>query len=394
MAYRNLRKVFHMSESDYDAEYLKRYEDPHTIHVGFDVDGSPAFMVMAPELYELIIESLKLDKEIAVIQGKLPGEAIARHKDSLLIDEIVLTNDIEGVNSTRREIGEVLKDLQETDRNRRFHGIVQKYRLLQDDAIIPLSSCEDIRSVYDDLVLDEVTADDESKKPDGKLFRAGPVHVVDQAGIPIHDGTEPESKITSNLEKSLMLLHNDSIPLLARIGAFHFLFGYIHPFYDGNGRTNRFISSLMLTQGYVSIAAFGLSSAIKQEIRKYYRAYSTCEHTLNKGDITPFVIAFSEIVINALQDLRDSLAEKEKHYRQIQERLLPALPESSRPVAQEITTATLFSPYGATASEMADSLHISRQTLYKRLEPLKEEKLVQSRKVGRQVYYYYTIIDF
>ena len=318
MAYRNLRNIFHITEQDYKAEYLRRFDDPHTIHVELNVVGSPAFIVMAPELYDLIIESIKLDKEIALLQTQLPAEAIKRYKDTLLIDEIVLTNDIEGVNSTRREIGDILDDLQTNDRNGRFRGIVQKYKLLQNEGDIPLSTCEDIRAIYNGLVLDEVTAADEANAPDGKLFRAKPVHVLDQTGRAIHDGIEPESKIITYMNQSLRLLQDDSIPLLARIGAFHFLFGYIHPFYDGNGRTNRFISSMMLSKGYAPITAFGLSSAIKQEIRKYYRGYSTCEHQLNKGDLTPFVIAFSEIVVNALQDLKDSLADKQRRYQQIQ----------------------------------------------------------------------------
>ena len=54
---------------------------------------------------------------------------------------------------------------------------------------------------------------------------------------------------------------------------------------------------------------FRLSYAVKQDIEKYYRGYTVCEHPLNKGDLTPFVIAFSEIIVSAMESMRNSLRE-------------------------------------------------------------------------------------
>lgn len=45
--------------------------------------------------------------------------------DKCLIDEIVLTNEIEGVHSTRREIDDPLEMLAEKDKTGRFLGIVE-----------------------------------------------------------------------------------------------------------------------------------------------------------------------------------------------------------------------------------------------------------------------------
>lgn len=48
---------------------------------------------------------------------------------------------------------------------------------------------------------------------------------------------------------------------------------------------------------------FRLSYAVKQDIEKYYRGYTVCEHPLNKGDLTPFVIAFSEVIVSAMESM-------------------------------------------------------------------------------------------
>ena len=250
MAYRDLRKIFHGYPKTYATEYESRFNSDQSHKVGFDVSGSPAFFVMTPEIYQAAIDAAKIDKEIYQLILSLPGKAIQSYRESNLIDEIVITNEIEGVRSTRREIGDVLERLEENDKRGRFHGLVQKYQMLSREEDIAICTCADVRSIYDDLVLDEVARDNPDHVPDGTLFRKGPVSVCDATGIPIHKGMEPESKITLCLEKALDILNDTDIEPIARVSLFHFLFGYIHPFYDGNGRTNRFISSYVLSKEY------------------------------------------------------------------------------------------------------------------------------------------------
>ena len=88
-----------------------------------------------------------------------------------LIDEIVLTNKIEGVNSTRKEITEVLEKLSEKKSDRRFHGLVMKYSMLMDCASLKLDTCQDVRDIYNDLVLREVVEENPHDAPDGVIFR-------------------------------------------------------------------------------------------------------------------------------------------------------------------------------------------------------------------------------
>lgn len=86
---------------------------------------------MDSAVYELIIRAMEPDRFIDQVMGMLPRRAISQHMDRCLIDEIVLTNGIEGVHSTRREIDDALEMLAEKDKTGRFLGIVEKYHALK-----------------------------------------------------------------------------------------------------------------------------------------------------------------------------------------------------------------------------------------------------------------------
>ena len=199
---------------------------------------------------------------------------------------------------------------------------------------------------------------------------------------------EPESKIVRSLQTALDLLNNTDIEPLARISLFHFLFGYIHPFYDGNGRTNRFISSYVLSTKFEPLVGFRLSRAIKQHIQQYYKGYTVCEHPLNKGDLTPFVMAFSDIIVSAMESMRDSLSELQTLLQQGEELVERVFPdETIREVGFMLVTAALFAFEGITMKELTSTLDASRQTVYKRLAPFKERGVLVVRNAGRRTYY-------
>ena len=380
MTYLDLRKAFHDTAQDADQLYDRRFNDERTWHLKTSIAGSPAFVYMAPEIYEALLEAAQIDKDILRLEAALPQRALDSYRDSCLIDEIVLTNEIEGVHSTRREIGEVLERLKQNDRRGRFFGIVQKYALLQTRPDIALRTCADVRDVYDDLVLAEVRISDPHNVPDGTYFRTKMVHVI-------NEGIEPEARIIEEMDQALDVLNDESREPLLRIALFHFLFGYIHPFYDGNGRTNRFISSYLISRQYEPIVGLGISYAVKQEIEKYYKAFSRCEHPLNRGDITPFVIAFSEICVNAMCNLRDALTEKKSQMDMYLHRSAVLVPEPLRTLVESLITATLFTFDGVTAKELCEAERLSRQTLYKRLSELRKLGLLQEEKIGRKVFY-------
>ena len=101
----------------------------------------------------------------------------------------------------------------------------------------------------------------------------------------IHRGIYPESKIIECMEQALKVLNANEMDELFKVAVFHYLFGYIHPFYDGNGRTSRFISSYLLSKEFEPTIAYRLSYTIKENIKEYYQAFKICNDRHNKHGV-------------------------------------------------------------------------------------------------------------
>jgi Fic family protein len=384
-----LKKAFHDPNAHERELYRERFSAGSTIHLDLHMGGSPAFCVMNDDIYTLMLKLAKADKRIMALSHSLPGKALTQFSERTLIDEIVLTNGIEGVNSSRKQIGDILRNLEKRNKRQRFYGLVNKYAMLSKGASIPLCNPEDIRKIYDDLVLAEVKADKSENAPDGQLFRKDSVSVYDAAGQEIHQGVQPESRIYEYLTTSLEFLNNDRIDKPVQIAIFHYLLGYIHPFYDGNGRLNRFISSYLLMHEYEALIGFRLSYAITQSIDRYYKGFAACNDPLNKGDLTPFVLMFLSIIEKAAEDIVSSLTEKEQLLGDNVEHLskidLIAKNEDLHELASVLLQVRMFSGNGITATELMGIFKVSRPTLTKRLNDIASLGLLQRERMGREV---------
>lgn len=133
---------------------------------------------MIPEFITKIRDIYKTDKQIKALRDSLPEKAIDHFAIRCLVDEIVKTNDIEGVYSSRREINSVLSELETKSHGKRFMGLVQKYLMLQKNETMSFDTCEDIRNLYNDLVYFEIEEDNPSDLPDGKIFRKDSTSVL------------------------------------------------------------------------------------------------------------------------------------------------------------------------------------------------------------------------
>ena len=292
---------YELLSSIYDA----RFNSEASIKLPIKIHENVGFIFNTNEITKLLVKIYKTINKINLLRTHLPNIAINSYIIKSLKDEIALTNEIEGVRSTRKEIEDAIDSIK-NDKSARFKGLVDKYFKLISNEIIPLNNCEDIRTIYDALVLPEI---EKENLPDGILFRKEPVQVVSATPKEKHRGIMPESKIIESLDLCLDFLKSDDIDSLIKISAFHYLFGYIHPFYDGNGRTSRFISSYLIKNELDVLLALKLSYTVKNNINKYYKAFDVCNDRKNKGDITFFVVTFLELLSQASDDLYTKIAD-------------------------------------------------------------------------------------
>lgn len=387
--YEPLLKLFYQDKTLYEEEYNKRINSEDAVYIDFYINNYQAFYIENREILKTIIDIQKTEKNIQNLVAYLPGLSISQFKKRCLIDEIVLSNKIEGVHSTRREIDNVIDNIN-SNSIKRFKGLVKKYFLLFNEDIVKIDSPEDIREIYDELALPEIIKDDPENAPDGVLFRSGSVVVQSPTGKDIHTGLYPEDKIILSMQKALSVLKCNDIDELIKISIFHYLFGYIHPFYDGNGRTSRFISSYLLSQCLESIIGFRISYTIQQNIKKYYDAFKNCNDSRNRGDLTPFIIMFLEIIKESITQLYKALLSRANDF-DYYSKSIKFLPQGTDKKYKDIyyllVQASLFSEHGITIYELIDNAEISRSTVLKRLSEIKKYNILTEQKISTKKYF-------
>lgn len=374
MSYNLLSHLFYKDKNEYKSLYEKRITSESTCILPIKIGNHKAFYCLCPEIHNISIQIMQLDKKISCIRSELPNAALIQFANKCLIDEIKITNDIEGVYSTRKELTAVLNEMDSKAKKKRFYGLLNKYKMLISKNDFALNTSTDIREIYDDLVLKEVSEDCSENVPDGEIFRKDMAEVTTSTQKIIHRGAYPETKIIQLMEQALNILNQKEIPILIRIPIFHYLFGYIHPFYDGNGRTSRFISSYLLSKEFEFLIGFRLSYTIKAHIKEYYEAFKECNNEKNLGDLTPFIIMFLNIILESFKNLYDALEKRNNLLSKFKDVLdnNKDLTDEIKEFAYILIQASLFSNEGITKKQLSGELNISLSTVDKRLAKLRK----------------------
>lgn len=135
-------------------------------------------------------------------------------------------------------------------------------------------------------------------------YRDGAVYVTGREGVVY---TPPQADAVPEMMRLLVafIQKSELHPLLKACIA-HFYFVYIHPFGDGNGRTARALSYMMLLQsGYDFFRYFSISGIVAEERGKYYRSMRNVEDS--DGDMTYFIDAYSGMLARTVEQMEHHL---------------------------------------------------------------------------------------
>ncbi len=397
MNYEPLAKLYYKDKSVYTKIYNERFNNEFSYHLPFEISGNKAFFIIDYQISRKIEEIYYISRQLDDILNQLPPIAFKYYINKNLIDEIMLTNDIEGVYSTRKEISQIIEMPDNSTKKVRLMGLVKKYQKLINGEKIPLSSCNDLRLLFDEIVLNEI---EEDEKPDGEIFRTGSVSVCTATDKENHRGLYPEKKLIDFLNKSLDFLTNENnVGPLVKIAVFHYLFGYAHPFYNGNGRTSRFISSYLLCNILNQSIALRISYTIKNDKNKYYKAFDICNDPKNKGDITPFIYSFIDIIKNAakssLENL-ESLKQRLEYYSTIHENIYNFFENDLQSkIVYILIQNALFSRKGVFIEELKHHLECSEATIRKNIKSLiKHGLIITTEREKNKMLYELSLDDF
>ena len=135
-------------------------------------------------------------------------------------------------------------------------------------------------------------------------YREGAIYVTGREGVVY---TPPQADAVPEMMLSLVefIQKSELHPLLKACIA-HFYFVYVHPFGDGNGRTARALSYMMLLQaGYDFFRYFSISGIVAEERGKYYHSMRNVEDS--DGDMTYFIDAYSGMLARTVEQMEHHL---------------------------------------------------------------------------------------
>lgn len=314
MDYIKLSKYFYIYGAEkHQLEYEQRFKNYAAYRTGLTIhpfrkgriekDEVELFFVHIPKLMALHEQVLENSLSIRQAVNELPPFAVEPYFQKLIVNEAQSNNEIEGVRSTKEELTNVLEHLNDTKNTsqKRFVGMMKTYQFI--DRLKPFTSIQDFRELYDQLVADEVP---KKKAPDGEYFRKSGVTITDGSKI-THRGLEPETKIIEKLKDLVHFLQSEDIPDLYKYFIAHYYYEYIHPFYDGNGRTGRLLLGSYVARKLERYSAITLSYTINNDKPKYYKALEMIADPFNKGDMTFYLMDMLELLIAGQKELLEDL---------------------------------------------------------------------------------------
>lgn len=234
-----------------------------------------------------------------------------------LVEEAINSSQLEGASTTRDVAKEMIRqDRGPEDQSERM--ILNNYLAMQ--FIREIKSEELTPSMVFELhrILTEGTLDKEGA---AGCFRTAEddIHVVDDSTNEYLHTPPPVEELPERLQLLCNFANtevgnteegaNSFMHPIVRAISLHFMLGYDHPFYDGNGRTARALFYWSMSKsGYWLTEFVSISEAIKKAPIKYGRAFLHTE--TDDNDLTYFLIHQLDVIHEAVEALHSYLDEK------------------------------------------------------------------------------------
>ncbi len=272
-----------------------------------DQDGKPFWFVLTDDIQrqcDAIAEMARRDIAFT-------GDAFDALFRDAVVDEAVYSSVIEGAFTSREQAADLIRR-NLPPRSKSEQMVKNNY----DALTYVLEHLEE--EITEDTILqiaETVTRSAAEVQVEG--YRKDAVYVTGREGVVYTPPTAEKVPVMMRLLTEF--INSSEIHPLLKACIAHFYFVYIHPFGDGNGRTARALSYMMLLQsGYDFFRYFSISDVVAQERGKYYRAMRDVE--ASDGDMTYFIDAYSGMLAQTTEKMTHHLT-----YHVLAEQRLKAL---------------------------------------------------------------------
>lgn len=272
----------------------------------FDQKGENIWLVLTPSIH-VYLEKIEygVRKDIHEIITHVTNWDDQVHE--LLIDEAHNSSVIEGAVSTRKRTAEMLKKNQEP-RNLSERMIFNSYSAM-------MHILENIEKPLNEdalIQLHKIITEDTLKQEDmTDRYRNDDVEVMDPSTnrVIYHAPDANNVQWMMNDLFAFVQAPTPEIHPIIKACIIHFYIVYVHPFFDGNGRTARaFTVMYLLKMGFQFFKYLSISTAISKKKDAYYKAIEDCEK--NPTDVTYFIMNQLELMFARYTELLKQLQQE------------------------------------------------------------------------------------
>ncbi len=333
-------------------------------------DGTPCWFVETDEF----LKSADVITEMA--RNTSPSSIFSILDSSGIMDEAYYSSIIEGAYSTRENAKELIASGRNPkDKNEQM--IINNYRALEfvlEHLDYPVN--HEIILKIGEILTDGLLEDDTRAG-----YRDDLVYVVSHTGETIY--TAPDAACVPRMMNELISFMNDSrVHPVIRAVISHAYFVTIHPFFDGNGRTARALTYMILLKaGYDFFRMVPISGILSEERSMYYRALRSCQNKENGHDLTYFVNFYTSLLAGTVSSARNHLKNLQKY-----EKLKEQMDEDSRILKGAFWLAS-EDIHVITAKKWKNKLKVSFETARQDLKALESLGFLTSRREGRNIFF-------
>lgn len=231
------------------------------------------------------------------------------------------------------------------------------------------------------ILMKGIEREDLGKVRDGPVFvgHKTKLEIVVKHNPPYHTAKEIKNALN---ELFLWLREEKELHPLLKAAIFHHQFAYIHPFFDGNGRLARILTTYYLLLEQYEVSKYFI-------IDDYYdidrHLYSDCLHSADNGDKTSWIEYFLEGIASSLQGALARISELKRHH-------LDRLEGEKRVLVtprEEEVLQIVINKKAIKTSDIEEAFSVTRQQAHSLLASLVSKKLLK--KYGKTKTSYYKL---
>lgn len=265
------------------------------LHPLLNNKGEPFVYWETPKIKELashVLSQAVLMQGTPLVKSEAHETLLFEQFKQTLANEAFYSSTIEGAKTTRRRAIELSQGAKPTDKSEQM--CLNNFETL--DYLIkkintPLTHeliCEINNRITKNTLSDE-------DAPYGGRYRDDMVYIYENSEKKVHYSPPPANKVEDMMTQLINWANHPPSFGKPVFNAFieasiiHFYIGYVHPFFDGNGRTARaLVYYYLLKWGFDFMRLVSISEFIFEAKKQYYKAFLDTEESEN--DLTYFIL--------------------------------------------------------------------------------------------------------